>query len=55
MRNIITSSVPEENSRLQWRCFREFRNSVTDIENNSQWTDFLTVNITHKKKNTVLN
>jgi len=26
----------KENLRLQWRRFREFRNTETDIENNSQ-------------------
>jgi len=41
MRNIVTCLFLEENSRLQWRSFREFRKSDTDIENNSHWRDFV--------------
>jgi len=54
--NIVTCSVLEENSRLQWRRFREFSNTDTDIENHSLQTFFFFYNLkevehvkTHKR------
>jgi len=38
--NYLNKEYCEENSRLQWRRFREFRNTDTDIEKNSCWRDF---------------
>jgi len=49
MWDIVTLFVPGRNSRLQQRRFREFRNSVTDIENNSLWGDCALQHYTLKK------
>jgi len=40
MRDIVMCTLPEENSRLQPRRFREFRNCMrNDIENYCLWSD----------------